>query len=354
MVKNARNNIIGVLIFILLFSLIHYVFNRRPKVIFPTTTIAIANYKDWNWTPDGRIIYVKELVKPFIEIKTVIGIMDQDGNNDYVIKETTYTPLSVKKRLRVQQLKDVGIIGKIKLIFKESPEITADREARYGYFEGLFPDPPLSHVEYIDWNAKTNKIVFYANDPKNKYRIGMADPEFKNIDWIPIDKVSMPRLSPDGTRLAYISPEGLCILDLLSYSTTIVSKQASPYCWIPQGNGILTEDELYDFRPPKEVTRNNMIMLSRPAISPDGQWVIGKRCIFHLASLGHDNESWTLDKEINSPKFSPDGKSVIEGSREGIRIFDFKDGEVSNLRKVNQDQVFDEKWKNSFARLKRP
>jgi hypothetical protein len=346
-----------------------------PKALFETTftpkkaiqTFESGRYGSWDWTPDGKIIYVKGItmmshVKSAGQMgytqegaKTIIAIIDKDGTNNRIIKEIEYLPKMAKRNKRYTDIEQEERKGKnwIEWFFFSPPRtVNVEKEVSDGTIDKIYPDLPLSHIGWIDWNKNNNKLVFVANDGKGKTGIAFSDPEFREVQWINYEGTS-PSWSPNGKWIVFIVKG-----DKLGNKASV---------WIMNPNGanrkkIYQDKEWFDsqimwFTDNKTIfTGHNEIIdingkaigkLScgdNPSISPNGQWVIHNQGIMNLET--GEKRGFTVN--FGFPKWSPAGKHIITGWEGGVNIFDFDNNRVKNLRKVTQEHELPQKVINDF------
>lgn len=130
-----------------------------------------------------------------------------------------------------------------------------------------------------------------------------------------------PRFSRDGTRIVFTSDRG-----------------GGDNVWICDRDGA----------NPKQVTKESFRLLSSPAFSPDGEWVVARKHFSSRRSLGtgeiflyhvSGGEGLQLttrpndQKDVNEPVFSPDGRYVYFS-------YDSTSGSTFEYNKDSNDQIY--------------
>lgn len=362
--SKTRKILIGITIITVLFPVGKYAIILFRNWLFPEKAVEkfeYGRYSSWDWTPDGRIIYVvnKEQMEHTKGMGSMgywnqgtvcqIRIINADGTGDRLIKETLYQSAQQKLDRRYAEIRKENN-GNLPMQLAHD----ANRESSIGDLDKRYLDAPLAHIGWIDWNAKNNKLVFVANDGRGKTGIAVSDPEVKEVKWINYEGI-FPKWSPDGTKIAFIKRTkhdgytyiygDIWIIDLKGNNEQQVSNGYwfDYFCWFPNGKEILGDNMKKENSGTIRLNlstgnADNLGSVGRPSISPEGQWVIHNHGIMNLETGKKRN----FTHQLGFPKWSPDGKHIIEGWEGGISILDFENNKVKNLRKVTQEQILDQ------------
>ncbi|MDD4873644.1 MAG: hypothetical protein PHE15_01540 [Dehalococcoidales bacterium] len=328
--------ILGLGLLVIFLQVVNYIPVIIRGIVSPETAnekFEHGRYGSWSWTPDGRIIYVKSIEQMehtrgmgsmgYKNRGTVtqIRIMDADGNNDKLIKDTYYPSVRQKilRRYAEYRKKHFGFLP-----LEESDKI--NRESAEGVLDKIYPDPPLSHLGWIDWNAMNNKLVFVANDGTGKTGIAVSDPEFKEVKWIiKYDNSNYihvaPEWDPNTNRFAYSLGDDVIVYDENGnrLNNIPISQCGTKIGWIPNGKGFLTKRGIIDVKGNwiKEFKES----VNDPSISPDGQWVVYFDVSIWKMSIDGENKIELYHKGGSFfPKWSPDGKKILMGWEGNIEV----------------------------------
>jgi len=341
--------ILGLGLLVIFLQVVQYIPVIIRGIVFPETAnekYEHGRYSSWAWTPDGRIIYVKSIQQMehtrgmgsmgYSNMGTVtqIRIMDADGKNDKLIKETYYQSARQKimRRYREYQKKHFGFLP-----LEESDKI--NRESAEGILDKIYLDPPLSYVGWIDWNGKNNNLIFEANDGRGKDGIAVSDPEFMEVKWI-AENGTHPAWSPDGNLIAYAqfdpqnTSNGIWICDNSGNNKKFIKKvenrMTPEISWFPDNKRIMITEG--DMSIAKTIEKNIVIDLegqtikefprmSSPSISPDGQWVVYFDVDTKIMDIHGTTKRILYPKGGHfCPKWSPDGKKILMGWEGNIEV----------------------------------
>lgn len=322
-----------------------------PKALFETIftpktayqTFEEGRYLSWNWTPDGKIIYVKDItmmshVKSAGKMgytqegaKTVIAIIDKDGTNNRIIKEIEYLP-PMEKRNRWYKDIEEEKRAKKKGIWRILSPVYFPPEPDRATLDKLYPDSPLSHIGWIDWNKVNNNLVFVANDKDGKLGIAVSNPDFKELKWIyymkgPYFMYAHPQWSYDGKKIAFID-EGLWLTDLVTGQKEKIFKDPDIryFSWHPNGDRIIVEAGpgkcgFIDLEGQYIDKWEKLQNIGDPSISPNGQWIVYFSVDTHIMDINGNNKRTLYPKGGSFfPKWSPDGKTILMGWEYQIEV----------------------------------
>lgn len=346
--------ILGLGVLVIFLQVVQYIPVVIRGIVSPETAkekYEHGRYGNWNWTPDGRIIYGKSLQQVehtrgmgsmgYSNMGTVtqIRIMDADGNNDKLIKETYYQSARQKimRRYREYKKKHFGFLP-----LEESDKI--NRESAEGVLDKIYLDPPLSHLGWIDWNAKNNKLVFVANDGTGKTGIAISDPEFKEVKWINYDGF-WPKWSPDGKKIAFIKmtwkdgqPYEYGDIWLMDIEGKHLKQITNGYTfdsfnWFPSGKQFIVghfppyyKKDAYSGIGIVDINKGILEKMGdghglNPSISPDGQRIVCFSVDTTIMDINGNNKRTLYPYGGHFyPKWSPDGKKILMGWEGHIEV----------------------------------
>lgn len=312
----------------------------------PYETMETSRYSSWNWTPDGRIIYVKDayIIRHFrgagrlgyerLGNETQICIINKDGSNNQVIKRIPYLDKIELLNQRVRQIArdKYGIKNTFWVWNRRSKQVDmAEQQALAEEKAGTLDNPPLSRIGWIDWNKNNKKLVFVANDGTGKTGIAISDPELKEIKWIykqDNDRIFYTKWSPDGNWVAFTrvgKPGGLSLIDL--YGKVIILDEANNYIgidWLPNDKDLITlsckkeDNGLVIIDLQGKIIRRLKVDGGNPSLSPDGQWVVYSDVVTKIVDINGQNKRILSSRGVFYPKWSPDGKKILFGWEGGI------------------------------------
>lgn len=210
----------------------------------------------------------------------------------------------------------------------------------------------------------TSEICF-SGGSTGKKEIYVADYDGANVRKV-TDHGSIsikPKISPDGTRFAYLSYKDrysfLYVFDRRTGAATPLSKEVglnSAPSWTPDGNRLaltLSKDgntEVYlrdpDGKNPLRITKNKDGDTS-PCFSPDGQQIAfvsdrgGNPQVYAMGADGSNARRLSLQGGNSfDPAWSPDGKMiayVVESRGDGFEIY-VMDASGTNPRRLTNSQ----------------
>ena len=217
-------------------------------------------------------------------------------------------------------------------------------------------DEASSDAQPTEVPPATGQIIFASNrdGQSNQTDLYMASPDGLEITRLTtnalVDEGSAPRLSPDGTRVAFSSTVGdntdIYVLDIasrmISRVTDALEKDSSP-SWSPNGQQIAFESfrdgnlEIYvinaDGSNPTRLT-NDPAGDSNPVWSPVSNDIVfvsnrfGNSDLFLLSPSGTVSTLTTSPNPDNTPAWSPDGRFIAFASFSG---------ELSNICLIGRD-----------------
>lgn len=300
-----------------------------------------GRYSSWAWTPDNRIIYVKNVeglshtkgMGPYgynVEYnKTLIEIINPDGTGKRTVKEISYMSGSGKWQKRVNELREKYNRQSDKFAF--DLEQIANQDRSDGTLDRKYPDSPLAHIGWIDWNAKNNKLVFVANDGKGKTGIAISDPEFKEVRWINYEGnneiLSNTKWSCDGNKVAFLNRGYLNVINIKDLTINKISDNSIlSFDWqsndksliaLKTGEGLLIIDIIGN------IIRKLNVSGGDPSISPDGKWVVYFDVDTKIMDINGNNKRTLYPYGGHFfPKWSPDGKKILMGWEGAVEVID--------------------------------
>jgi len=239
-----------------------------------------------------------------------------------------------------------------------------DEEWNPGVPERLTDD---RYIEWMpSWGPDGDRLYFSSDrggdGRPDLYAIDLADGAVTRVSQTADSRMVFPRVSPDGTRFAYIhgGNQSLMVHDLRTGELRRVVGQAYASnvggpSWSPDGSWIALADierANTRFREGRNLIRIVEVESGEarfvepgpwpaglserfeagPAWSPDGRWLAFiMSSTLHLMPVGPDGEPTgparrLVDEPADMPSWSPDGRGVLYMSSGRLKVVDVEDG----------------------------
>ncbi len=239
------------------------------------------------------------------------------------------------------------------------------------------PVPPLNAEQEAEFRAELKKVPFkivyetYRENNWELYQVNADGSEPVNLTKTPDANELYPHVSPDGTKVSFITDEGkgdatvrsVWFMNLDGTGRTLVAKGGREPCWTGDGSGIVyLKSEFDKFTPLDYATKGIFIYdlktgthkehpnqgihhLYNISSSPDDKWFVStvhagmgfKHAILAIEANGM--KVFDLHLPGCRPDFSADGKRIAWGASDwALRVADIDfsgpEPKVSNARDV--------------------
>ncbi len=216
---------------------------------------------------------------------------------------------------------------------------------------------PISDAK---WSPDGSKIVFVSN---NQGIMIVNSDGSGDTTIVENEECRSPVWSPDGTMIAYILYDSICILNLKNNNLTIFEQLLSVHdnlCWAPTGNKIAFTDNTYDsLRYIKilnlldgsttELLQSTSRRFYYPSWSPDETKIAfqsvddgGIPLIFIVNDDGTNMEQLhpfpTSKYSFSSPSWSSEGTMIALATYNGVFVMDLKGAIITKI-KISSDII---------------